>query len=75
MAAANSLRAAVTPRIEIERVGRVRYDRTHAVVWFSKANQAAGSFNAGKLSITPNGTTAAGSLERVKVLPAERSGR
>lgn len=36
--ATNSLRAAVTPRMEIERVGRDRYGRTLAVVWSSKAN-------------------------------------
>jgi len=38
VAATNSLRAAVTPRMEIERVGRDRYGRTLAVVWSSKAN-------------------------------------
>lgn len=38
VAAAESLREAITPRMEIERVGRDRYGRTLAVALSSKAN-------------------------------------
>ncbi|QJU60771.1 thermonuclease family protein [Sphingomonas sp. AP4-R1] len=36
--ATTSLRAAMTPRLEIERVGRDRYGRTLAIVWSTRAN-------------------------------------
>jgi endonuclease YncB( thermonuclease family) len=37
-AATASLRAAMTPKTQIERVGRDRYGRTLAIVWSSRAN-------------------------------------